>query len=92
MNKTELTNQLASRLSIKKNTSGNIIDTCIDILSQTLQNGEGITLQGFGVFTPWQQVERLGRNPRTGEGCPIPPRTSVKFKPGKLLLKNMNGK
>lgn len=43
-------------------------------------------LQGFGIFTPWLQKERIDRNPRAGIACAIPARTSVKFKPRKVLL------
>lgn len=90
MNKAEFRIQLASRLSLPQYVTNDIIDACLDIISQSLQNGDNITLQGFGVFSPWQQTERLGRNPRTGEECTIIPRTSVKFKPGKYLLMKLN--
>ena len=90
MNKAEFRNKLASRLKLPQYVSNNIIDACLDIIAQSLQEGDPITLQGFGSFTPWQQTERLGRNPRTGKGCMIAPRTSVKFKPGKYLLEKLN--
>jgi len=90
MNKTEFKNKLAERLELPQYVSNDIIDACLEIISQSLQNGENVTLQGFGIFTPWQQTERQGRNPRTGEGCMIAPRVSVKFKPGKYLLKKLN--
>lgn len=41
-------------------------------------------------FHPWHQVPRLGRPPRIGATCPIKGRLSVKFKPGKFLLKEIN--
>ena len=90
MNKAEFRNKLASRLKLPQYVSNNIIDACLDIISQSLQNGDPIVLQGFGTFSPWLQTERLGRNPRTGKDCMIAPRTSVKFKPGKDLLKKLN--
>ena len=49
-----------------------------------------IILQGFGTFKAWEQAERTGRNPRTGISCKIPARRSVKFKPGKFLLRDLN--
>lgn len=90
MNKAEFRNKLASRLELPQYVSNNIIDACLDIIAQSLQEGHPITLQGFGSFTPWLQTERLGRNPRTGKDCMIAPRTSVKFKPGKYLLQKLN--
>lgn len=47
-------------------------------------------LQGFGTFSSWKQAERLGRNPRTGISVLIKSRTSVKFRPGKDLLRLLN--
>lgn len=90
MNKAEFRNKLASRLELTQDSSSKIIETCLDILSSSLEKGDTITFQGFGVFTLWQQTQREGRNPRTGEQCIIAPRTSVKFKPGKFLLKKLN--
>ncbi|WP_369696143.1 HU family DNA-binding protein [Parabacteroides gordonii] len=46
-----------------------------------------ITSQGF---TLWPQSERTGRNPQTGSPALIPARNSVKFKPGKDMLKFLN--
>ena len=90
MNKAEFRTQLAARLSLPQYVTNDIIDACLEIIAQSLEAGDSITLLGFGVFTPWQQTERLGRNPRTGEECTIVPRISVKFKPGKYLLKKLN--
>lgn len=90
MNKSEFRTQLAARLSLPEYVTNHIIDACLEIITQSLEEGNSITLQGFGSLTLWQQTERLGRNPRTGEECTIVPRTSVKFKPGKYLLKKLN--
>lgn len=39
---------------------------------------------------PWQQSERVGRNPKNGKLHVIKPRISVKFKPSRDLLKLLN--
>lgn len=90
MNKAEFKKQLATRLSLPQYVTNDIIDACTEIIARSLKEGDPVALQGFGVFTPWQQTERLGRNPRTGVDCMIAPRTSVKFKPGKFLLEKLN--
>ena len=38
----------------------------------------------------WEETERIGRNPKNGVAYMIRARKSVKFKPGKLLLKQLN--
>ena len=90
MNKNELVNKLTGKLGIPQYISRKYVNAFEEIISDALKQDDAIMLQGFGTFEPWKQTERQGRNPRTGETCMIKPRTSVKFRPGKLLLENLN--
>lgn len=90
MNKTDLVNELATKMDIPQYQSRRFVAVFQEILTDALKQDTSLVLQGFGVFEPWAQKERLGRNPRTGVTCMIAPRTSVKFKPGKLLLETLN--
>lgn len=92
MNKIELAKEIAGRMSLPVTVSVKFIDTICDILGETIGKNDSVLLQNFGRFQPWQQVERSGRNPRTGVVCPIRKRMSVKFKPGKGLLEKINDK
>lgn len=84
--------ELSCQLGCTQTECLHIINTWQDIIRDNLAQGNSIGLQGFGSFVSWQQTERLGRNPRNGKPCMIPPRISVKFKPGKLLLRSLNRK
>ena len=44
--------------------------------------GEKIELRNFGVFKIKQRKSRTGRNPRTNQVIPVPPRKVVVFKSG----------
>lgn len=90
MNKNDLIQELASRLSVPQKDCRQYLDTLLDIVSDDLSGGNNLILQGFGTFSHWEQTARIGRNPRTGTPCPILARRSVKFKPGKFLLEKMN--
>ncbi|MDH6534639.1 HU family DNA-binding protein [Parabacteroides sp. 52] len=90
MNKADLAKSVAKRLSVSKAESYEFISAMQEVLTDELQQNGYIILQGFGVFSSWQQTERMGRNPKTGEECRIESRTSVKFKPGKALLEALN--
>ncbi|RHJ91661.1 HU family DNA-binding protein [Bacteroides sp. AM07-16] len=90
MNKTELTKQEAERLSIPHYEAIRYMNAVQAVLTSELQQEGSIILQGFGTFLPWEQSERLGRNPKTGTPCMIRERVSVKFKPGKYLLDAIN--
>ena len=90
MNKTDLVNKLAGKLGISQYISRKYVNAFEEVVSEALKQDDAIMLQGFGSFEPWKQTKRAGRNPRTGETCMIEPRTSVKFRPGKFLLENLN--
>ena len=92
MNKRGLVVSLSERLSLTQSQSVEIVNAWEGVLTDALQSGERLTLQGFGTFFAWSQTERTGRNPRTGETCRIEARVSVKFKPGKFLLAALNEK
>lgn len=90
MNKADLIKSIVRKTGKTEVVCRQIVEAMMEAMGEELDKGGGITLQGFGSFKPWAQSSRLGRNPRTGEDCLIAPRTSVKFKAGKDLLKVMN--
>lgn len=90
MNKAELTKSLASKMSVTQSQAQKFLDTFQEILGEELKQDNNLSLLGFGVFSPWKQTERVGRNPRTGVECVIKPRLSVKFKPATRFLETLN--
>jgi len=44
--------------------------------------GDKVELRNFGVFKIKERRARFGRNPRTGQSVPVPPRKVVVFKSG----------
>ena len=91
MNKQELTVRISEKMDIPQLEALRFIHAMLETVSEELGRDGTLLLQGFGTFTPWKQAARAGRNPKTGASCLIPPRTSVKFKPGKHLLDKLNG-
>lgn len=92
MNKIELAKEIASRMSVTVTDTLRFIDTMDEVITESITHGESVLIQNFGHYMVWNQVERMGRNPRTGQECTIPKRMSVKFKPGKGLIDKINGK
>lgn len=90
MNKSDLTREIAEKMSISQKDSLRFINIFEDVMASELLKDGSIMLQGFGTLSSWKQAERFGRNPRTGISVLIKSRTSVKFKPGKELLRLLN--
>lgn len=90
MNRSELINKIVDETGYKKSDIHDILCRATYLVAQSLEEGESVSLQNFGTFLPWKQTERPGRNPRTGVSCTIASRTSVKFRPGKKLLEQLN--
>ena len=90
MNKADLVNELAVQMHVTQEQSRKFVNTFQVVLTEAIKQNTSVVLQGFGSFMPWKQNEREGRNPRTGVSYMIPARTSVKFKPGKFLLEELN--
>lgn len=90
MNKIELAKEIARRMSVTVTETNRFINTMNEVITESIKRDESILIQNFGHYTPWQQAERIGRNPKTGQQCLISKRLSVKFKPGKGLIDKLN--
>ena len=53
--------------------------------TESLKNGEDVTLIGFGSFKVVKRKARKGRNPYTGEEIKIKATKAPKFTPAKAL-------
>ena len=90
MNRRELVKTLADKLSITQVEATRVVQAWEEATTEALESDGSLMLLGFGTFSAWEQTERIGRNPRNGVAYMIRARRSVKFKPGKLLLKRLN--
>jgi DNA-binding protein HU-beta len=50
MNKTEFTDRIAEKMGKTKKDAGHMVDVFLQTISEALQNGEKVTLIGFGNF------------------------------------------
>lgn len=84
LTKNEIVNKV-TELGFTKNKSVEIIETLLEIMKRTLENGEDLLISGFGKFCVNVKNERRGRNPATGEDLMLRNRRVVTFKcSGKL--------
>lgn len=80
-----------SNLGFSKQDAGNIIEDLLEIIKNSLENGEDVLVSGFGKFQVKDKVPRRGRNPATDEDMLLDARRVVTFKSSGKLKKRMNG-
>ncbi|MGB4467694.1 MAG: HU family DNA-binding protein, partial [Azovibrio sp.] len=85
MNKSELIDAIAAEADISKAVAGRALDATVAAVTQALQEGEMLTLVGFGSFYIGERAARSGRNPRTGATIKIKSAKVPKFRAGKAL-------
>lgn len=90
MNKSELVNAIAKNADIPETVARRVLDSTIEVISDTLSRGDSIALVGFGTFAVKERAERNGRNPKTGDTMTISASKLPSFKPGKTLKDAVN--
>jgi DNA-binding protein HU-beta len=92
MNKSDLINVIADKTNITKKTTNEILNAILETISETLEKGDKIALQGFGSFKVNERKEREGRHPKTGEKIKISACKVVKFSRGAALKEKVQDK
>ena len=82
--KRALIKELAQRMECTDVAAKKFLNSYIELITEKLSEGEGVSIHYFGKLVPHYQTERPGRNLRTGEECKIRARTSVKFKASEI--------
>ncbi len=90
MNKAELIDAVAEAADISKMSAGRALDAALDAITRALQQGDQVSLVGFGTFASKSRPARTGRNPKTGAAIEIPAAKVPVFKPGKGLKDALN--
>ncbi len=86
-----LAEMIYAEVGLSRNESADLLETVLERISATLQDGESVKISGFGTFSVRQKGRRIGRNPKTGEEVPILPRRVLVFRPSHVLKARING-
>jgi len=82
MTKKDIVLKITDMTGIKQVDVKKVVQKTFDSIIESLIRSEKVELRNFGVFKIKERRARFGRNPRTGESVPVPPRKVVVFKPG----------
>jgi integration host factor subunit alpha len=79
-------------LGFTKKTAVDTVESLLEIIKQTLANGDDVLVSGFGKFCVKNKKARRGRNPATGSDLTLRERKVVTFKCSGKLRDSINKK
>lgn len=85
MNNKEFINKLAECLDISSKEAQKLTNTFIAELADRLDDGNVLSIQGFGSFEVKKKLERIVVNPATKQRMLVPPKLALAFKPSTTL-------
>jgi integration host factor subunit alpha len=93
LTKAKVVENVYEELELPRKQCADIVESLLEIMKRSLENGDDVLISGFGKFTVKEKNARRGRNPATGEDLILNPRRVVTFKcSGKLRDMVNNGK
>ena len=81
----DLCDAVHREVGLSRNESAELVESVLDLVSDSLVEGETVKISSFGTFSVRDKNERIGRNPKTGEEVPITPRRVLSFRPSHLM-------
>ena len=87
--KKDIVMQVASDTGIKQIYVKKVLQRALDCITKSLVKGETVELRNFGIFKVKSRKGRTGRNPRTGQEVPVPPKKVAIFKPGLVMKRDI---
>ncbi len=85
--RSDIVRTLKDEVGLPKTDCSKLLEDFLTEITDTLVSGERVSIAGFASFFTHQKLGRTGRNPKTLEEVPIPPRRVVVFRPS-LILKH----
>ena len=87
--KKDIVIKISDETKIKQIDVKRVVQCALDKITEYLAQGQTVELRNFGIFKVKSRKGRLGRNPRTGQEGPVPPKKVVVFKPGLIMKRDV---
>lgn len=85
MNNKEFTSELSRRLGYTLKDTSELVSSLLTNMGEHLQEGNVVTIQGFGSFEVKKKAERISINPTTKQRMLVPPKLVLTYKPSTSL-------
>ncbi len=92
MNKGEFIDRLSDRTDLTKKEARKLLDSVLDLIQETLLQGEEVKLVGFGKFAVRARKASSRINPQTKRPIQVAAKVVPLFRPGKELKRQVEKK
>ena len=86
MNNKEFTSELAERLGYTIKDTSELINSLLASMTQELEEGNMIAVQGFGSFEVKKKAERISINPASKQRMLVPPKLVLSYRDRKSVV------
>ncbi len=90
LTKEKITDNVYNQVGLSKNQSTMVVESLLELIKQTLVQGESLLVSGFGKFVVKDKAARRGRNPQTKEDLQLRARRVVVFRTSGVLRRKLN--
>jgi integration host factor subunit alpha len=90
LTKAHIIDSVHTSTDLNRSQATKVVETFLETIKKTLENGEGVLISGFGKFNVKDKRERKGRNPATENDLTLKARRVVTFKCSGVLREKMN--
>lgn len=90
LTKESIINSVYHQVGLSKSQSRLMVESLLELIKKTLENGENLLISGFGKFVVKDKSARRGRNPQTTEDLQLRARRVVVFKTSGVLRDKIN--
>lgn len=92
MTKAEIVSNISKKLGIEKVDVQLVVESLMNEITSSLENGENVYLRGFGSFIVKRRAEKTARNIKKNTTIKIPAHNIPAFKPSKIFLNGVKDK
>ena len=92
MTKAEIVSNISKKLGIEKVDVQLVVESLMNEITSSLEDGENVYLRGFGSFIVKRRAEKTARNIKKNTTIKIPAHNIPAFKPSKIFLNEVKNK
>ncbi|MCS6878685.1 MAG: integration host factor subunit alpha [Geminicoccaceae bacterium] len=86
----QLAEAVYQQVGLSRSESAALVEAVLNEIVESLLKEGTVKISAFGTFVVRTKGPRVGRNPKTGQEVPIPPRRVLVFRPSQVLKERIN--